>query len=139
VPRIAEAAAKIAAAFADYCAEFRAITRRSKTRFEAMEWQTHERDALERLELYGRFMEDLKPEMRALLGDLAEDRRIWAGIKSAYAEQADARNFELARTFFNSITRRVFGTVGVNRDRHAGSGHPGLGARAQDPARAHRR
>ena len=44
----------------------------------------------------------------------ANERTAWIGVKTAYGEVADPLNFELARTFFNSVTRRIFGTVGVD-------------------------
>ena len=43
------------------------------------------------------------------------DRQHWAEIRSRYASIAAAgRNDELARTFFNSVTRRIFDTTGVD-------------------------
>jgi isocitrate dehydrogenase kinase/phosphatase len=42
---------------------------------------------------------------------------LWERMKRAYSGRvAQERNFELAETFFNSATRRVFSTVGVNPD-----------------------
>ena len=39
----------------------------------------------------------------------------WVGLKAAYARLVNARSDrELAETFFNSVTRRIFATVGVD-------------------------
>ena len=49
------------------------------------------------------------------LGDHLRCRACWTAMKTAYAGLAAARaDQELARTFFNSATRRVFATVGID-------------------------
>ena len=114
--RIAEASQTIATAFAEYAAEFRRVTRRAKLRFETRDWHGQQADALERLSLYPRAIERITGELRERLGRAAGSRDAWARIKLAYAADSDPVNFELARTFYNSATRRVFHTVGVNPD-----------------------
>ena len=59
----------LAAAFADYNAEFRAITRARPQRFEARDWRGSQRDAVERIELYDRFVNATIAQMRERLGD----------------------------------------------------------------------
>ena len=49
---VEECAAALVQAFADYNAEFRAVTRRAPQRFEARDWRGSQRDAVERIELY---------------------------------------------------------------------------------------
>ena len=45
----------------------------------------------------------------------ADHRARWIGAKCAYAELvADRPDYELAQTFFNSVTRRLLTTVGVD-------------------------
>jgi isocitrate dehydrogenase kinase/phosphatase len=113
---IGKAARAIGSAFVDYLGEFHAITQQAKTRFETCDWHGHQQDALERLELYARSMEHLTLELRQVLGKLVSSREVWTRIKQAYAKDCNERNFELARTYFNSVTRVVFATVGVNPD-----------------------
>ncbi len=113
---IAVGATAITAAFADYLAQFQAVTRRAKFRFETRDWHAHQADALERLSLYPQAMDGVTRKLQSLLGNRITDRTLWAGIKRAHAQRADPVNFELARTFFNSVTRRIFSTVGVNAD-----------------------
>jgi isocitrate dehydrogenase kinase/phosphatase len=42
------------------------------------------------------------------------ERTVWAAMRSEHALRGDRPDAELAETFFNSVTRRVFSTVGVD-------------------------
>ena len=56
-------------------------------------------------------------EVRRRLGESALDAALWEEIKSEYARRISAHaDPEFLKTFFSSITRRLFGTVGVNAD-----------------------
>ncbi|MBI4493416.1 MAG: bifunctional isocitrate dehydrogenase kinase/phosphatase [Chloroflexi bacterium] len=114
--RIANLGARaIHGAFDAYHAQFKAITRRAQTRFERRDWQGLRADAGERLDLYRRTVDPTVWRIRDLLGDLVEDKLVWAGMKAVYSGLiADRDDWELAETFFNSITRRIFATVGVD-------------------------
>ena len=114
--RLANLAAQaICAAFDAYHARFRAITRRASSRFEQRDWRGLRADATERLDLYRQHVDPVVAEVRALLGERVEERLIWAGMKAVYSGLiADRGDWELAETFFNSITRRVFATLGVD-------------------------
>ena len=104
----------IADAFAAYNAEFRAITRRAPVRFEALDWKGAQRDAVERIELYDRFVDQTVAGLRAQLGDHAMDRALWRDVRAEFAREIDGvPDAEFTKTFFSSITRRLFGTVGV--------------------------
>jgi isocitrate dehydrogenase kinase/phosphatase len=108
------AARRIAAAFVEYNAEFRAITRRAPVRFDSRDWKGGQLDAVERIELYDRFVTSTVAELRAMLGDQAEDRALWTRIRADFAERiAGLPDAEFTKTFFSSISRRLFGTVGV--------------------------
>jgi isocitrate dehydrogenase kinase/phosphatase len=55
---------------------------------------------------------------QAELGEAAKTAVVWAQMKAAYSRLiAGCGDFELAETFFNSITRRIFATVGVDHAR----------------------
>ncbi len=113
--RADECAAAIVAAFARYNSEYRAITRRAPERFENRDWSGSQADVVERLELYATMVNQMISELRVRLGDSALDTELWAQIKSAYARRIAAlADPEFLKTFFSSITRRLFGTVGVN-------------------------
>jgi isocitrate dehydrogenase kinase/phosphatase len=61
---VEECAAALVQAFADYNAEFRAVTRRAPRRFEARDWRNSQRDAVERIELYDKFVNSAVAHMR---------------------------------------------------------------------------
>jgi isocitrate dehydrogenase kinase/phosphatase len=114
-PRAAECAAAIVAAFARYNDQFRAITRRAPERFESRDWSGSQADVVERLELYATAVRSTVADMRRRLGGSALDTRLWAGIKADYASRIEAlADPEFLKTFFSSITRQLFDTVGVN-------------------------
>ncbi len=110
-----QGAAAIHAAFDEYQQEFRAITRRATTRFAQLDWHGMQHDAAERLEIYGRVIDQVAAEIRDLLGGSIKDRKLWAVIKARYSSIiAEKSDIEIGETFFNSVTRRIFTTVGVD-------------------------
>jgi isocitrate dehydrogenase kinase/phosphatase len=110
-----QGAAAISAAFEDYEREFRAITRRAKVRFEQRDWHGMQQDALERLDLYPRIIARGVAQIRELLGSSEKDKKLWTTMKRAYTELIRrCPDMELAETFFNSVSRQIFTTIGVN-------------------------
>ncbi len=102
-------------AFITYRTRFMEITRRAPLHFVDREWQAMRADAARRLELYRQAVDRIEADIRRLLADSVLDKRMWADIKAAYAaELVNHDAWELAETFFNSITRRIFSTVGVD-------------------------
>src|SRR5579871_2006664 len=65
---------EIADAFARYNAEFRAITRRAPLRFDARDAKASQKDAVERIDLYDRFVNATVAELKTKLGEHALDR-----------------------------------------------------------------
>jgi isocitrate dehydrogenase kinase/phosphatase len=114
-PQLARGCAReIAEAFERYNAEFRAITRRAPARFDARDSKGSQRDAVERIELYDRFVNRTVTELHTRLGEHALDRDLWMQIRQVFpAEIATLPDPEFAKTFFSSTTRRLFGTIGV--------------------------
>ena len=107
-------ARQIAEAFANYNAEFRAITRRAPVRFDSRDSKASQLDAVERIELYDRFVNHTVAELRLHLGERALDRNLWKQIRREFTTQIEGLpDAEFTKTFFSSITRRLFGTVGV--------------------------
>jgi isocitrate dehydrogenase kinase/phosphatase len=110
-----QAAQSIRQAYENYQAEFRRITQRAKTRFEDCDWHGVHADALERLELYKNVIDRIVTHVKELLGEQVPDRNLWALMKNEYSRLiAGCTDYELAETFFNSVTRRIFHTVGVD-------------------------
>jgi isocitrate dehydrogenase kinase/phosphatase len=102
-------------AFDAYHGRFRAITGRARGRFERCDWQGLRADGTERLDLYREAVDSTVQAIRDLLGERVGDRLVWAGMKAVYSGLISARDdWELAETFFNSISRRTLQTVGVD-------------------------
>ncbi len=112
-----EAAAIIERAWIAYIEEFQQLTRRARAHFDTLDWEAIQRDGTARLGLYSDSVRGALHELEALLGEQVRHRTCWPELKLAYFERVAWRSdAELAETFFNSITRRLFGTVGVDGD-----------------------
>ena len=112
---VEECAIALVQAFADYNGEFRLITRRAPTRFEERDWRGSQRDAVERIELYEKCVQRAVAQMRERLGEDVTERALWSAIKRRFTELIDAlADLEFDKTFFNSVTRMTFGTIGVD-------------------------
>ncbi len=102
-------------AYDEYLREFQIITRRAKKRFEQRDWRGGQRDALARLTLVSEHVWQTMLVIRTQFGDRIADRTLWTQIKHAYAQAIEGLpTVELAETFYNSVTRRIFTTVGVD-------------------------
>ncbi|MBA2271747.1 MAG: bifunctional isocitrate dehydrogenase kinase/phosphatase [Chthoniobacterales bacterium] len=103
-------------AFLDYQDRFAAITRRARERFLARDLAGTYADAAERLHLYTSVVDGLTSEVEHLMGPRLSERSIWAAVKAVYSSLiAQGPAWEIAETFFNSLTRRVFATAGVDQ------------------------
>ncbi len=112
----ARAAAAIFDAFNAYTEEFVSVTKRAKWRFQTRDWKGRNEDALERLDLYERFLGRAAGALADALGPRLSDQAAWAAMKARFAALIDGRHdAELAETFFNSVTRTIFKTIGINR------------------------
>jgi isocitrate dehydrogenase kinase/phosphatase len=114
--RLANVGARtIHTAYVTYHNHFNAITARAKDRFDSQDWTGLQGDAAERLGLYRRIVDLVEAAIRDLLGDRIHNKLIWASMKAVYSGIISERDdWELAETFFNSTTRRIFTTVGVD-------------------------
>jgi isocitrate dehydrogenase kinase/phosphatase len=112
---VEECASALVAAFAHYNEEYRGITRRAPRRFEDRDWRGSQRDAVERIELYDKCINRAVAQMRAKMGEDVSERALWSSIKRRFTELIEAfSDREFDKTFFNSVTRTTFGTVGVD-------------------------
>src|SRR5262245_32485261 len=103
-------------AFFDYQTRFNAITRRARERFVERDWAGSFDDAAERLRFYNDVLDALTGRIRELMGVRLAERSIWTAIKAVYSSLiARLPAWEIAETFFNSLTRRVFATAGVDQ------------------------
>jgi isocitrate dehydrogenase kinase/phosphatase len=104
-------------AFDGYLAEFLSITQRARTRFERKEWQAIQSDTRERLDLYEQILAQAEYRLIPLLENRLRDRELWIRVKQEFPQLFVSRHdFDLAETFFNSVTRKIFSTVGVDRE-----------------------
>jgi isocitrate dehydrogenase kinase/phosphatase len=105
----------IHAAYDRYHLGFEEITRRAQDRFERRDWLGAQADATERLALYRIHVDGAVADVHDILQDAVMERTLWAAMRARHAFAALRRpDAELAQTFFNSVTRRVFSTVGVD-------------------------
>ncbi len=108
-------AAVIVNAFISYNNDFRKITRRAKTRFENRDWSRNQKDAVDRIELYEKSVARNVLVVKILMAERANDKKLWARIKEQYASQIlSYPDTEFFKTYFSSVTRRVFSTIGVD-------------------------
>lgn len=114
--RLANLAARaIIDAYERYQTQFQSITRRAETRFVERDWHGFQDDTRARLDLYKEVLDPLITEIRELLGDRIRQKLVWASMKAVYSGLIATRDdWDLAETFFNSVTRRIFATVGVD-------------------------
>ncbi|MED5465330.1 MAG: bifunctional isocitrate dehydrogenase kinase/phosphatase [Myxococcota bacterium] len=109
------AASIVLDAFEVYQSTFVAVTLRAQHRFEQRDQAGAREDAAYRLGLYDEFLDYCVTELGALPGVGLEERTFWAEARSVFSELVEERSDrELAQTFFNSLTRRFHGTVGLD-------------------------
>jgi isocitrate dehydrogenase kinase/phosphatase len=122
-------AERVILGYQDYRRQFADVTRRAAARFQARQWSDAQDDARERILLYDVVVHSTLRAIRELVPATLPSAEIGARARATFGEWARPRpDSEVAETFFNSVIRRWFGTVGVD---------PGLefvGSRVDDPA-----
>lgn len=109
---VADAVARI---FGALRTRFDQITRRAAEHFASRDWSGVTRDSRARLLLYAQLTDIVSGEARRLLGERVADRQAWEQARARFAEWLrDRHDREIAATFYNSVVRRVLGTVGVD-------------------------
>ncbi len=116
--RLATAGAQaIMRSFETLQTRFAVITQRAQARFESGDAAGMQKDARQRLLLYQEIVSRLVVKIEDILGDKVENQLTWTAMKAVYSSLAAQReDWNIAETFFNSITRRIFATVGVNEE-----------------------
>jgi isocitrate dehydrogenase kinase/phosphatase len=110
-------AATVAEHFRSYNEEFGRITRRAALNFLAEDWQSAQLDAVARIELYEQRVTRCVAAIAGELQHRRTDVALWSDIKRAYETLVARRpDSDFYRTFFNSVSRELFGTVGVNTE-----------------------
>lgn len=112
---IAESSQIIYDGFVRYNSAFHKITRRARTRFEQRDWQGHQDDIVERINLYEKSVRRVVLLLQKTLGNRTYDHQFWNLIRSYFgARLKKVPDSGFIKTFFNSVTRRIFDTVGVD-------------------------
>ncbi|MBP67603.1 MAG: bifunctional isocitrate dehydrogenase kinase/phosphatase [Acidimicrobiaceae bacterium] len=107
----------IHAGFVDYVAEFNLISRRARSHFEKREWPLQEADASERLNLHTERVWQTVSLVEDLLGGTPDRRGKWRLARGHFKRRiAERGDMVLAETYFNSVPRRIFTTIGVDND-----------------------
>src|SRR5450631_863344 len=109
--------AQIAEHFRLYNDEFGRITRRAAGNFLAEDWRAAQIDSVARIELYELRVARCLGVVATQLQDRRKDVSLWIDIKHSYETLVARRpDSDFYHTFFNSVTRDLFGTVGVNQE-----------------------
>jgi isocitrate dehydrogenase kinase/phosphatase len=109
-----DAARVILEAYETYLERLDAVVRRAKIHFETRDWRAVQRDSSHRLDVYNGSVQEGLRRLGEKLGPSLSEHGSWRALRGAFpALIAGRTDIELAETFFNSFTRRVFHTVGV--------------------------
>lgn len=116
--RLANAVAReVHQAFDEYQNQFHQITRRAYDHFAHRNWPGIQADSAARLDVYQQSITRIVDRVHSTLKGRVTSRLLWASIKAVYSGLIEHRDdWEVAETFFNSVTRRVFTTVGVDEE-----------------------
>lgn len=114
---IAECSQIIYDGFIRYNNNFHRMTKRARTRFEKRDWKGHQQDIVDRVDLYEKTVRRIVVNLQKLLDGRVDDRALWHKVRSYFGERLDqVPDNDFIKTFFNSITRRIFGTEGVDQE-----------------------
>ncbi len=136
---VAQCSKLIYEGFLRYNENFARVTDRARRRFEQRDWKGHEEDTAERVELYEKSVRRVITSLQAKLGPRVADHTLWNEIRWYYGQRLDnVPDAGFMKTFFNSITRRIFGTVGVDPELEFVSPSPEEGFSLAEPLRLKR-
>ena len=116
--QVASAAQRIFRAFERYNENFQRITQRAQGHFERRDLRASRKDLVERIELYDKLVARVVGQLEAEVdpADL-RDRAFFFAIKRCFGERVeDFPDGIFAKTFYNSVTRRIFSTEGFDYD-----------------------
>ena len=112
---IAECSQTIYDGFIRYNNAFHRLTRRARTRFEQQDWKGHQQDIVDRVDLYEKSVRRTVLLLRRILSEQLNDKNLWSEIRTYFSERLDeVPDSDFIKTFFNSTTRRIFGTEGLD-------------------------
>ena len=112
---IAQSAMSIYEGFQRYNEDFNRITIRARRRFEQRDWEGHQQDLVDRVDLYEKSVRRIVMGLRKFLGPRVTDHNLWKDIRWYYGQRIEnIPDAGFMKTYFNSVTRRIFDTVGTD-------------------------
>ena len=112
---VARCAQTIYNGFLRYNENFSRVTERARRRFEQRDWAGHQQDIVDRVELYEKSVRRIVMATRRTLGPRVTDRALWNDIRWFYGERIEnVPDAGFMKTFFNSVTRRIYDTIGID-------------------------
>ncbi|HET6583550.1 MAG TPA: isocitrate dehydrogenase kinase/phosphatase AceK regulatory subunit, partial [Nannocystaceae bacterium] len=103
--------------FYTFYGEFKRLTRECRQWFDERDWAKVHEFSHQRIDLYQDYVSRTLAVLRPIISRSPQDTALWRAAHNAYADLIEDRiEFEVAETFFNAITRKIFRTVGVNRE-----------------------
>ncbi|MCQ3806977.1 MAG: bifunctional isocitrate dehydrogenase kinase/phosphatase [Acidimicrobiia bacterium] len=117
-PRVDRLARMLCDAFVEYHERYLELTHRASRCFMERDWAGHQQDTKDRLNLHKRLVFNVVDAARLVLAeDDPEARTVWIGARRRYVTLVSERmDLELAETFYNSVTRRLFHIVGIDEE-----------------------
>jgi isocitrate dehydrogenase kinase/phosphatase len=105
----------IAQGFEQYHQDFATLSRRARDRFQMRDWAGAKTDAVERIELYDVCVSQCRTQLEQRLAGVAPTHALWQAAKARFDVLISGRiDGELYKTFYNTLTRRLFRTHGVD-------------------------
>ena len=105
-------------AFVEYHERYLELTHKASRCFLERDWAGHQQDTKDRLNLHKRLVFNVVDAARLVLSENdPEARTVWIGARRRYVDLVSERmDLELAETFYNSVTRRLFHIIGIDED-----------------------
>ena len=101
--------------FEAYRRRFAVLTRRAGDHFLRADWQGMQANAAKRLDIYQQSLDEVVADLTRQLPEGSDPHALWRDAKHRFAKDAAAtRDPDLAETFFNSLSRRMLRTAGVD-------------------------
>ncbi len=107
----------IFSSFISYMESVQEISQKAGEHFALKHWSMNEVNASERLGLHQIRVLEVVSQIQDLLDPVTDKRGEWRNSRDIYQQLVARRPDQgLAETFFNSVARRVFTTIGIDND-----------------------
>ena len=107
----------IFSSFISYMQSVQEISQKAGQHFASKQWSMNEVNASERLSLHQIKVLEVVSQIQNLLDQVTDKRGEWRNSRDIYQQLVARRPDQgLAETFFNSVARRVFTTIGIDND-----------------------